>query len=146
MGTFCYTEVMIKGEALLHQQVCDYLRYQYPDVIFRTDFSAGVKMTMGQAVKHKRLQSDRAYPDLFIAYPTEDYHGLFIELKADNVTVFKKNGELTSNPHIQEQHIMLERLTGLGYRASFAKGFDEAKRLIDEYIGLVELDSDELQF
>lgn len=130
---------MIKGEALLHQQVCDYLRHQYPQVIFRTDFSAGARMTMGQAVKHKRLQSDRAYPDLFIAYPTEEYHGLFIELKADGVTVYKKNGELTSNPHIKEQEAMLERLRGLGYRASFAKGFKEAKELIDDYLKDVPL-------
>lgn len=60
---------MMSKEAILHQQVCQYLRMQYPDVIFRTDFAAGVKMTMGQAVRHKKLQSGKAYPDLFIAEP-----------------------------------------------------------------------------
>ena len=137
---------MIKAEEYIHQQVCDYLRYQYPNVIFRTDFSAGAKMTIGQAKKHKRLQSNRAYPDLFIAYPNNGYHGLFIELKADGVTIFKKNGDITANTHIKEQYAMLTRLEGLGYRACFAKGFDEAKRIIDDYIGLVEVDDDSVVF
>lgn len=56
-------------EANVHYQVAQYLKHQYPQIIFRTDFAAGIKMTMGQAVKHKGLQSGKAYPDLFIAQP-----------------------------------------------------------------------------
>ncbi len=128
----------IQHEQNLHSKVAWYIRHQYPDIIFRTDFAAGIKMTMGQAIKHKTLQSGKAYPDLFIAYPTEEYHGLFIELKADNAKVYLKDGTISKEKHIQEQEAMLERLRGLGYRASFAKGFDQAKELIDDYIGLVE--------
>ncbi len=133
-------------EQTLHTKVAWYLRHNYPNVIFRTDFAAGIKMTMGQAVKHKALQSSRAYPDLFIAYPTEEYHGLFIELKADNAKVYLKDGTLSKEKHIQEQEAMLDRLRALGYRASFAKGFDQAKELIDDYIGLVEPEVDSVVF
>lgn len=133
----------MKGEAQVHQMVCDYLRLQYPEVIFRTDYGAGLKLTMGQAARQKRLQSDRAYPDLFIAEKSlfysnegkvEEYAGMFIEIKNEGVKTHKKDGTLVSNPHIIEQARMLERLQAKGYFASFASGFDECKRLIDEYL------------
>jgi hypothetical protein len=123
---------MITAEGRLHEQVCDYLRLRYKSVIFRTDFAAGIKMTMGQAVRHKRLQSERAYPDLFIAEPRNGFAGLFLELKATNI--YKKNGNLKSDPHLQAQEQMLIRLRNKGYFTGFAIGFDHAKRLIDVYM------------
>lgn len=128
---------MKQREASIHQLVCDFLRYQYPDVIFRTDFAAGIKMTMGQAVRHKRMQGDRAYPDLFIAQPANQYHGLYLELKREGTTIYLRNGQLSSSKHIQEQAATLERLEKLGYRARFAIGFNEAIAAIKEYLGEV---------
>lgn len=64
------------SEASIHSQVAQYIKMQYPGVIFRTDFAAGIKMTMGQAMKHKGLQSGRAYPDLFIAKQKKGEHPL----------------------------------------------------------------------
>lgn len=79
------------------------MRHQYPAIIFRFDYGAGLKLTMGQAVKQKKMQSGRAYPDLFIAKPKSEipvlkheeigravelkriYHGLFLELKREGV-------------------------------------------------------------
>ena len=124
----------MKGEALLHQQIVNYLKVQYPDVIFRTDFAAGVKMTIGQAKRHKALQSDKCYPDLFIAQPRGRYAGAFIELKKAGTTIYKKNGELVKNEHIRCQAKMLDRLRRRGYFATFACGFDEAKHIIDNYL------------
>lgn len=124
----------MKGESQLHQMVCDYLKLQYKGVIFRTDFAAGTKMSIGQATKHKRLQSDRAYPDLFIAEQNGEYAGMFIELKNDGIKTHKKDGTLVSNPHIREQARMLERLQAKGYYATFASGFNQAKEIIDEYL------------
>ena len=135
-------------EAAIQQQVADYLRLQYPDVIFHSDFGSGVKLTMGQAVRQKRLNGgQRAYPDMFIAEPRVNFvppegvmgcdtwsHGLFLELKKDGTRIKKKNGEWAS-PHIEEQHKVLEALSRKGYVAEFAVGFDEAKRIIDSYLG-----------
>lgn len=123
---------MISKEAILHRQVCDYIRYRYTTALFRTDFAAGIKMTIGQAQTHKRLQHGRAWPDLFIAEPKDGFAGLFIELKATNI--YKKDGTLLANPHVQEQHDVLTQLAARGYKAVFAVGFEEAKKHIDAYL------------
>lgn len=57
-------------EVDLQAQVADYIRLQYPSVIFHSDFGSGIKLTMGQAIKQKRLNGGRrAWPDMFIAQP-----------------------------------------------------------------------------
>lgn len=127
-------------ELELQAQVADYIRLQYPSVIFHSDFGSGIKLTMGQAIRQKRLNGGRrSWPDMFIAEvrSLEDkyYHGLFIELKKAGTRIFKKNGTLVSNAHICEQFDMLEQLRQRGYMAEFACGFDEAKKIIDEYLG-----------
>lgn len=60
--------------------------------------------------------------------------GLFIELKKDGTHLKKKNGDWATE-HIAEQAKTLEDLRARGYCAEFAVGFDEAKKLIDEYLG-----------
>lgn len=128
----------------IQQQIADYLRLQYSDVIFHSDFGSGTKLTMGQAVRQKRLNGGkRAWPDIFIAEPVPrcvdgswnyEYNGLFIELKKDGTRLKKKTGEWASE-HIAEQADLLDRLEFRGYKAVFAVGFDEAKEVINEYLG-----------
>lgn len=60
--------------------------------------------------------------------------GLFLELKKDGTRLKKKNGEWASD-HIAEQAEVLEQLRIRGYCTKFAVGFDEAKKIIDEYLG-----------
>ena len=126
------------SEAVLHQQVTEYLKIKYPAVLFRTDFAAGLKMSMPQAILHKKLQASKAWPDLQIAErshpPYGDYPVMYIELKAEDVKLYKKDGTLRSNPHVEEQAAMLQRLRDRGYKAEFAVGFGEARKLIDEYL------------
>lgn len=126
---------MIKKEEILHLKVCDYLRKNYPNVLFRTDFSSGMKMSPGQAAKHKKFQKSRAWPDLFIAESNILTSGLFLELKAEGVKLYKKNGEMVANKHYQEQAEMLEKLRSNGYIAEFAVGYDEAIKIITNYLG-----------
>lgn len=131
-------------EAELQVQVADYLRMQYPEAMFHSDFGSGIKLTIGQAAKQKRQNGgQRAWPDMFIAEPMPrcidgswkyDYNGLFIELKKEGARIKKKNGDW-ANQHIAEQAEVLERLEFRGYKAQFAVGFDEAKQIIDEYLG-----------
>ena len=140
---------MIKKEELLHLRICDYLRKNYPDVLFRTDFSSGMKMTPGQAAKHKKFQKSRAWPDLFIAKPEKDvfrdslsgdkyfeiFAGLFLELKAEGIKLYKKNSEMVANKHYHEQAEMLEKLRSNGYVAEFSVGYDQAIKIITDYLG-----------
>lgn len=123
----------------MYIQIADYMRYQYPEVIYRFDLAADLKLSIGQAKKHKRLQGRRGYPDLFIAevrsLGDRYYHGLFIELKKAGTRIYRKDGRLVSDAHIREQFDMLEQLRQRGYKAEFAVGFDEAKEIIDKYLG-----------
>lgn len=138
---------MIKKEEILHLKICDYLRKNYPNVLFRTDFSSGMKMTPGQAAKHKKFQKSRAWPDLFIAESgvvkfkegplivNLRKNGMFLELKADGVKLYKKDGTLRKNKHIEEQAEMLEKLRNGNYYAEFAIGYKDAIEQIHEYLG-----------
>lgn len=122
------------SEALLQEQVANYLSFQH-HALFHSDFGSGVKLTPGQAVRQKRQNGGRrAWPDMFIAESDGKHHGLFIELKRDGVRLKKRNGEWATE-HIAEQAEVLDQLRSRGYRAEFAVGFDEAKAIIDEYLG-----------
>ena len=135
------------SEEALSIKVSDYLKVQYPNVIYHFDYGSGLKMTKGQAIRQKRLNKDKSYPDLFIAkskeigwtevgddfIPTKWMHGLYVELKKEGTRLKKKNGEWTSE-HIADQAKMLEKLRDDGYKAEFAVGFDEAKEIIDNYL------------
>ena len=127
--------LMRKTEENLHLKICDYLRKNYPDVLFRTDFSSGMKMSPGQAAKHKKFQKSRAWPDLFIAESNILASGLFLEIKAEDVIVFKKNGKIRKNKHLIEQDKMLKELRKKGYRARFAIGYKQAIFEIQQYLG-----------
>lgn len=132
-------------ELELQAQVADYIRLKYPSVIFHSDFGSGIKLTMGQAIRQKRLNGGRrSWPDMFIAEPAvfdklcgngDIYAGLFIELKKAGTRIYRKDGRLVSDAHIREQFDMLEQLRQRGYKAEFACGFDEAKKIIDKYLG-----------
>lgn len=138
------------SEHSLYEQIARYLQLQYPDVIYRFDIAADLKLTMGQAVKHKRLHPERGYPDLFIAKTKEikvktvlgggyslveikPLGGLYIEIKKDGEKLTKKDGSWRT-PHIAEQAEALEKLRARGYKAEFGVGFSECKQIIDEYL------------
>lgn len=135
-------------EGSVHKQVVEFIKLQYPAIIFHTDFAAGCKMTMGQAIKNAGLQSGKSWPDLFIPEPVGNYHGLFIEIKKDKSELFYKDGEtikpkwvikktgsvITKYDHHAEQVHMQNKLKAKGYAACFGCGFDECVRIIKHYI------------
>ena len=122
-------------ESDLQVQVADYLRLRYPDVQFHSDYGSGLKLTQGQAMKQKRQNGGRrGWPDMFIAEPMNGLHGLFIELKKAGTRLKKKDGTWASS-HLEEQNEVLNKLQKKGYAAYFAVGFEEAKDIIDDYLG-----------
>lgn len=126
-------------EADLQVLVADYIRFNYPNALFHSDFGSGIKLTMGQAIKQKRQNGGRrAWPDMFIAEPKKKqgktYHGLFIELKKEDTKIYKKDGTLVANEHIREQYDTMQQLRQAGYYADFACGRNAAKSLIDWYL------------
>lgn len=133
-----YSPLKVKHEENLQLQICQYLKLQYPHIIFRSDYSSGLHLTMNQAVIHKRLQSGRSFPDLFVYKMSRGYAGLAIELKKSGTTIYVSRGphkgELVADPHIREQALLIEELNRLGYLARFGIGFEGCKRIIDFYL------------
>lgn len=137
------------SEHNLYEQIARYLQLQYPDVIYRFDLAADIKLTPGQAAKHHRLHPERGYPDLLIAESSENinskdwngivrewgfYFGLYLEIKTESNSPYKKDGTLKKDKHLEEQAEMLEKLRARGYRAEFGVGFEGCKKIIDEYL------------
>lgn len=123
------------SEHNLYEQIAHYLQFQYPDVIYRFDLAADLKLTPGQAAKHKRLHPTRGYPDLFIAESSSKDHGLYLEIKTESNSPYKKDGTLKKDKHLEEQAEMLERLRARGYKAEFGVGYESTVKMIRDYLG-----------
>lgn len=134
-------------EKQLHKQICDYLKLQYPKVLFNTDMS-GIKLTIGQATQAKKLRSDNGFPDIIIYEPRliDNYSsGLFLEVKKE--TPYKKDGELKKMvryehinglkvpyDHLKQQNEMHIKLRKRGFKCEFVWFLDMAKEMIDNYL------------
>jgi len=121
----------------LHIQICDYIKLQYPDVIFTSESSGeyvGGKDGKGWArlQKMKRKRSIHKLPDIWIVEPNSSFHGMFLEIKKESP--FKKNGELKAGGHLEAQSYILEMLKKKRYFAQFVWTFDDARFLIDLYM------------
>lgn len=116
----------------LQKAVCRYLDVQFPRALYLSDTIANLELNMGQKVRNKAIQKTGfKCPDLLILEPRHGYHGLFIELKVESP--FKKNGELKKNDHLEGQMATIQDLQKRGYYACFSTGFEETKKIIDEY-------------
>lgn len=117
----------------LHRAVCEYLRLQYPKVMFNSDMS-GLRLTIGQATQAKRMRSNQGFPDIVIYEARHGYHALFLELKREGERIFLKDGKTPTTPHIAEQAECINKLCDRMYNAQFVIGFDEAREVIDRYL------------
>lgn len=121
----------------LQVAVCNYLSYQYSNVLYLSDTIASLKLTPAQANRNKKIQKfGFSCPDILILEPRNGYSGLFIELKVE--TPFKKNGEIkaSKHDHLKNQLDAILKLNEKGYFACFSWGFDMTKNIIDEYLKL----------
>lgn len=125
--------MMNQDEYDMQVAIADYLSLKHPDVDFRSDLG-GIKLTIGQAVKVKKIQKDKSWPDFFIAEPRKGFCGLFLELKKNYEEIYTKAGNFKKNKHIKRQKNMLNRLNKKGYLALFVCGIDNAIQTIDKYL------------
>lgn len=129
------------SEEVTHERVVQFLRREYPGIIHRTDFAAGIKLPEWLAKRQKRVQIRRGFPDIFIfepvfkadEYRNEMFHGLALELKKHDVKLKLNDGRWASD-HVKEQYAMLKILDYKGYAAAFARGYDEAVAVIKWYL------------
>lgn len=126
---------VIESEDVVHESIIKYLKWKYPNVIFKSEYWAGMKQSYGALNKAKRMGAlIKNFPDLFIAEPRSIYHGCFIELKRAGTRLYKKDGTLVADKHIKNQSDALDRFRERGYYAAFAVGFEEARLILDRYL------------
>jgi len=109
-----------------------WFKLQYPkykELIWATPsgFFFGGKPTPKQMGQIKKLKSEgwcSGIPDIHIAVPFGDSHGLFIE--------FKDVGKTYSSLS-ESQKVKLEALQEVGYTAIWCAGFELAKEKTEEY-------------
>ncbi len=123
----------MKKEESLQTSVCNFIRLQYPNVVFTSEMS-GIRLTIGQAAIAKKQRSGRGLPDLIIFEPKGRYCGMLLELKV--ITPYKKNGQLKADKHLHEQVAMMRKLYEKGYYVNFGIGFDDCTKLIKMYMAL----------
>lgn len=106
-----------------HIQVAlaQWLRIQYPRILW-TASAGGMRTGIATAKKMKAMGYRKGCPDLLIFEPRGSYHGLFVELKAPGGT------------KSTEQKAFIKQAEDLGYCACFAFGFEEARKMIEDYI------------
>ena len=113
------TEIPLESDE--HIAVADYLKYL--GVLFNHSPNEGMRKPQYVA-KLKRMGMLPGFPDFFIYEPRGIYKGLAIEMKRI------KGGRIT-----EEQKECLAKLSERGYYATVCRGFDEAKAVIDRYLG-----------
>lgn len=120
------------SEKQLTIAIAQYL--QAKKILYRFELSADLKLTIGQAVRNKKIHPYRGYPDLLILEQKNGYGGLFVELKKEHSEVFKKNGEFKKNIHIEEQIAYHKLLREKGYMVVWGFGYKDTINKIQEYL------------
>jgi hypothetical protein len=77
------------------------------------------------AVNLRREGGKKGIADYFLAFPSNGFHGLWLEMKAPKP--YKSNVS-------EEQKYWLEKQRSIGYAAHVAYGWEEAARIISEYL------------
>lgn len=97
---------------------------KHPQLTMMFAIPNGSNKSMAQAVKFKAEGLKAGVPDIFLAIPIGGSYGLFIEMKSPK-------GKLSEN---QKEWIAL--LLSSGYKCAVCYSFDEAKKVITEYLGI----------
>lgn len=123
---------IVQSENSVHYQVAQYLKIQFPTILFHTD-SSGELRTEAQRFRMAKINKGAKWPDLFVVHPINGKFGLFIEIKKDSSDLYLADGVTLKNDHVKGQAKILAHLNGLGFVAKFGCGFDECKKIIDDY-------------
>jgi hypothetical protein len=107
---------------------------RHPGIMVFSDTAAHIKKTQIQQVRANALSTPgEKWPDVFIAQPSGDYAGFWIEFKAESP--YKKDGQtLLSNPHIEAQALTMAKLRNAGYYCAFAWEVEIAIETVEWYL------------
>lgn len=109
-----------------------YMGIRYPRIVVFSDTAAHIGKTMLQQKRANALQTKDKQPDTFIAQPSGEYAGLWLEFKAE--TPFKKDGvTLKKSEHVEGQLDTMRALEAAGYACAFVWSRDMAADLVGAY-------------
>lgn len=109
-------------EGLAQEMVVTFLRRQYPQALF-TGGLAGERLSMGAAVRRKRMGYRAGTPDLLIFEARKGSSGLAVEMKAP------KEGSTS-----KEQKAFLAALQARNWATAVCHGSREAIEVIRAYM------------
>ena len=89
----------------------------------------GGKRSLKTAMTLKREGVQAGVPDIFLAVPARHHYGLFVELKRP------KGPGVSKGRPTQAQREVMQALTARGYCCKVAYGADEARKVIEWYLG-----------
>jgi len=108
--------------------VVQWFRLQYPKyrlIAVPNGQMVGGRNKFALIAKYKKEGMTPGVSDLFLCVPKNGYSGLWIEMKA--------RGKTASTLSL-DQRIWLADMEKQGYRAEWAAGFEQAKKIIEEYL------------
>lgn len=109
--------------------------YLKDKILFRVDVAADLRVSIGLAVKNKKVQMEElGYPDFFLAMKNKKYGGFYIEFKKDKSEVYKLNGDYKKNKHLEDQLKMHQALRNQGYKVEFAWNFTMFVNMVENYL------------
>ncbi|MFA5172568.1 MAG: hypothetical protein WC426_13485 [Sulfuriferula sp.] len=123
-----------KREQVIQLALCGHIRSEYPDVVFYSDFAAGLKLPIWLAALRKAMASGRGIPDLMVDAKRGNFGGLRIEIKKEGERIYLKDGSISKDKHVQEQNTVLEKLRKEGYCAEFGIGLEQCQGIVDWYM------------
>ena len=104
-------------------------KHLYPCLEFMNGDSGGMPASSKVAASRmKAAGNKKGFPDIFLPFPTNQYHGLFIELKRPKSEKFKK-GVVD-----QDQKTYMMYLNQVGYLAVVCFGYEQAIVVIEKYL------------
>lgn len=99
-----------------------------PELKYMYAVPNGGKRHPATARKLKMEGVKAGVPDVFLPLPKNGYHGLYLEMKRQNLG-YKSRGVVSAS-----QKEYLNHLEQMGYKCAVANGFDEAKAIIEAYL------------
>jgi len=123
----------LKPEDKTQMAILDYCRLRYPELaecVIKIHNEGQRSRSTNKILPRLGLRPGAS--DLFFAFPTSKYHGLFIEVKKDGWKPTAAQKE-----HLARQQDFIDQMKSRGYMAEWGIGTDLGIAIIDAYMRTV---------
>jgi len=114
--------------------IIEWLKKQHPEVsqyVVKIDNEG--KRSVGGHMLALRMGLHKGASDLFIAWPTDKYHGLWLEIKSD---VWRGAQGKKAKLHYETQLNFIEKMKAVGFYGEIGAGVDQCIKIISDYLNV----------